>query len=136
MFDGLVKEGLDLESTTRKATAAKVNVVRGAVEGTVGQVQAKASDSWGKLEKVFEDRVSRALTALGVPTAEDLQTLTRQIEELQGAVKDLQSGAEPAAKKTSKSRVKKAVTKAPMDKTKANKKKVLRKKTSAKKSSI
>ena len=148
LFEGLIKDGLDLESTTRKATLAKVNVVRGAVEGTVGQVQAKAADSWGKLEQVFEDRVARALGVLGIPTSEDLQALTRQVEALQDTVDALeQGGVRPAPdqptpdqatpdQKTSKSTVKKAVASGPVaaSKKKATKKKVLRKKTTAKKS--
>ena len=113
LFEGLVKEGLDLESTTRKVTSAKVNVVRGAVEGTVGQVQAKASNSWDKLEKVFEDRVSRALGALGVPTAKDIQTLTRRVEELQAAVNEFkQAEKKPAIKKSAAKTVKKTAKKA------------------------
>ena len=136
LFEGLVKEGLDLESTTRKATTAKVNVVRGAVEGTVGQVQAKASDSWDKLEKVFEDRVARALGALGVPTAKDIQALTSRVEELQSAVNQFkQVDGKSAAKKTTKKAAGKSDSKAPVTAIKktATKKKALRKKTTAKK---
>ncbi len=146
LFEGLVKEGLNLESTTRKVTAAKVNVVRGAVEGTVGQVQARASNSWDKLERVFEDRVSRALGALGVPTAKDIQALTQRVAELQSAVNDFkQDDNKPAASKTIKKAAKKTAAKAPVTaikKTAAKppvstrkvlKKKVLRKKTAAKK---
>ena len=145
LFDGLVKEGLDLESTTRKVTTAKVNVVKGAVEGTVGQVQAKASNSWDKLEKVFEDRVSRALGALGVPTAKDIQTLTRRVEELQTAVNEFkQAEKKPVTRKpvskTAKKTTKKTVSKSPVTAIKKTatkpasvSKKVLRKKTAAKK---
>jgi poly(hydroxyalkanoate) granule-associated protein len=143
LFEGLVKEGLDLESTTRKATSAKVNVVRGAVEGTVGQVKAKATDSWDKLETVFEDRVARALGALGVPTAKDIQSLTRRVEELQAAVNQFkQPDSKPAAKKTRKKAVKKKIDVAPVTASKKAatrktvlKKTVLRKKTEAKRSS-
>jgi poly(hydroxyalkanoate) granule-associated protein len=148
LFEGLVNEGLELESTTRKVTTAKVNVVRGAVEGTVGQVQAKASNSWDKLEKVFEDRVARALGVLGVPTAKDINKLTRRVEELQAAVNAFKK-AEPkpvaskkkAAKKTTAKPAVKAVKAVKAEKAEkvskktATRKKVLRKKTASKKTS-
>lgn len=47
------------------------------------------SGSWEKLEKVFEQRVGRALHSLGVPTREDIQALTRQIEALNQAISRL-----------------------------------------------
>lgn len=50
--------------------------------------------SWEKLEKVFEQRVGRALHSLGVPTREDIQALTRQIEALNQAISRLPTGAD------------------------------------------
>ena len=34
---------------------------------------SRPTRTWDKLEKVFEDRVERALTRLGVPTNKDIQ---------------------------------------------------------------
>ena len=126
IFDALVKEGSDLEAKTRKTTSAKVHEVRGVVEGTVSQVQQRASKSIDKLEQVFEDRVARALNALGVPTSKDVQELTRRVEELQNAVDAYNKGSAPAPAK--KKTVRKTVAK------KATAKKTTSKKTLAKKS--
>ena len=109
IFDTLVEEGLAMESKTRKVTSSRVNEVRGAVEGTVAQVQARANESWDKLEQVFEERVARALGALGVPTAKDVQALTRRVEELQKAVDEYNKGTAAAAPAKAKAPARKKV---------------------------
>ena len=67
LFEALVREGVSLEQKTRKMTAGKAEEARGAVEAAVGQVKERSQETWDKLEKVFETRVSRALNHLGVP---------------------------------------------------------------------
>ena len=61
LFESLVKEGAALDAKTRKFTEGKVAEARGNVEGALGQVRERSQETWDKLEKVFEDRVSRAL---------------------------------------------------------------------------
>ena len=123
IFDALVEEGMALEKKTRTVTNSRVNEVRGAVEGTVAQVQARANESWDKLEKVFEQRVGRALGALGVPTAKDVQELTTRVEQLQKAVDDYNAGNKPAVSAKPATAKKKTVTR---------KKTTVRKKTASK----
>src|SRR6188768_908267 len=67
LFEALVKEGTALDAKTRKFTEARVNEARGNVESTLGQVRERSQETWDKLEKVFEDRVSKALGRLGIP---------------------------------------------------------------------
>src|SRR3546814_11010598 len=52
------------------------------VENRVDQARERATDTWDRLEKVFEDRVQRALTKLGVPGRDDLADLSDRVEEL------------------------------------------------------
>jgi Poly(hydroxyalcanoate) granule associated protein (phasin) len=61
----------------------------------------QASSSWDKLEQVFEDRVSRSLSRLGMPTQKDFQALAKQVEELSKTVSAL-SGAKAARKSAAK----------------------------------
>ena len=82
LFESLVKEGSSLEHKTRKLATGKVDAVRDAVENRVGAVKERAADTWDRLEKVFEDRVQRALTRLGVPGREDLQDLIKRVDDL------------------------------------------------------
>ena len=58
-------------------------------EHKVEKVKGRASDTWDKLETVFEDRVSRALNRLGVPTRDDIQELSERVDALNKAVKEL-----------------------------------------------
>ena len=59
LFDALVKEGANFESVTRKLATGRVDAVRDAVEDRVGTVRERATDTWDRLEKVFEERVQR-----------------------------------------------------------------------------
>lgn len=95
LFESLVKEGAALDAKTRKFTEAKVGEARDTVEQTLGQVRERSQETWDKLEKVFEDRVSRALGRLGIPSHEELGTLTKRVEELAREVR--KAGNKPAA---------------------------------------
>jgi poly(hydroxyalkanoate) granule-associated protein len=102
LFESLVKEGAALDAKTRKFTDAKVAEARGNVEATLGQVRERSQETWDKLEKVFENRVSRALHRLGAPSRDELHKLTAKVEELSREVRKLNGGAAPK-KRTAKS---------------------------------
>lgn len=128
LFETLVRDGLSLEQTARKFAGKRAGVVRDVVEGHVEQARERAVDTWDKLEKVFEDRVQRALTKLGVPSREDLNTLTERVERLtevlrssngrapqkasaaakQAPVKKAKPAAKPVAKAATKPAIKSA----------------------------
>lgn len=119
LFESLVRDGLSLEQTARKFTGARADFVRDAVEGKVGQARERAADTWDKLEKVFEDRVQRALVKLGVPGRDDLNALTHRVERLTEELRKANGGAAPKAtpkaprKTTAKAPAKRAPAKAP-----------------------
>jgi len=96
VFENLVREGLSLEQKTRKVATGKVDEVRGAVEATVSQVKERAADTWDRLEKVFEERVSRALARLGVPGRDEMQALVDRVEDLNKAVRKLHAEGKAA----------------------------------------
>ncbi|MCW5580751.1 MAG: phasin family protein [Luteimonas sp.] len=121
LFEGLVKEGLNLENTARKLAGRRADVVRDAVESRVGQARERAADTWDRLEKVFEERVQKALVKLGVPGREDLKDLTDRVEALTAELRQQRGGKAkpkavprkaaakkaPAARKTAKKAAKK-----------------------------
>ena len=82
LFEALVKEGMNIEQHTRKLAGGKVDAVRDAVENRVVVARERATDTWDRLEKVFEERVQRALNRLGVPSREDLSDLTTRVNSL------------------------------------------------------
>lgn len=118
LYEALIKEGSALEKITTKYTTGKVDEVRGAVENTVSQVKDRASDTWDKLEKVFEERVSRALGGLGIPGRDELNELTKKVDDLAKAIKGMNKAgsekpvAKAAAKPAAKAAPAKAATKA------------------------
>jgi poly(hydroxyalkanoate) granule-associated protein len=104
LFEALVKEGMNIEQHTRKLAGGKVEAVRDAVENRVGVARERATDTWDRLEKVFEERVQRALNRLGVPNSEDLSNLVSRVNKLTDAV-GKQSGNVKAGVKAVKTKV-------------------------------
>ena len=102
LFEGLMKEGAGLEKTARELASTRAGTMRSAVETGVGQTRERAADTWDRLEKVFEDRVQRALVK---------RVLSARVDALTEALQ--RRGARPAAKKTAAQRApaKKAATK-------------------------
>ena len=98
LFEALIKEGLKLEKNAMRFAGGQADAVRGAVESTVGQARERATDTWDRLEKVFEDRVQRALTQLGVPGRDDLADLTRKVDSLTAELRrqNAKAAAKPA----------------------------------------
>jgi len=112
VFSKLVKEGTDLQKRTRSLAEGKVSEVRDTVSGLTEGVTKQAAGSWDKLEQVFEDRVARALSSIGVPTQKDIQTLTKRVEQLSKAVAELTGKKVPAVKAAAKPAAKPAAKKA------------------------
>ena len=108
LFETLVKEGLSVEQLTRKVAGGKVEAVRDAVESKVGQARERASDTWDRLEKVFEERVQRALRRLEVPGREDLAALVDRVDLLNAELRKLSGAPTPRKKATTKAAARKA----------------------------
>ena len=103
VFETLVQQGQALESRTRKAATDTAAAAREAAQGKAKEMQAKAGGTWDKLEQVFEDRVARALTRLGVYTQKDVERLAERVDALSEAVNELikASGARTSVAKGS-----------------------------------
>lgn len=97
LFESLVKEGVSLENTARKFAGKRADVVREAVENRVELARDRATDTWDRLEKVFEERVQRALVKLGVPGRDDLKDLSSRVDGLTAELR--RQGGKPAARK-------------------------------------
>ena len=109
LFETLVKQGEQLQDRTKRAAAETANVAREAATAKAKEMQQMAGGTWDKLEQVFEDRVARALSKLGVYTQNDVQQLAKRVDELAAAVNQLvkapargkaASSTKPLAKRT------------------------------------
>ncbi len=78
LFETLVEEGEKVQKRATKVAGDKIT-----------EVKEQATGTWGKLERVFEDRVSQALHGLNVPTKKDVDALSRRVSELTAVTKKL-----------------------------------------------
>lgn len=85
VFEALVKEGEEIQARTKKQADEKIADAAGKMAG-----------AWDKLENVFEERVSRALSSLGVPTKKDIDKLSKRVAELTALVQKMTEEAETA----------------------------------------
>ena len=89
VFDALVKEGVSLQRKTQAVAEEKIGEVTSRMSNMAGDVSAKAGQQWDKLESIFEERVSKALNKLGVPSSKDVDALVKRIDELSAQVAKL-----------------------------------------------
>ena len=89
VFETLVKQGEALESKTKRSAMDTAAAAGSAAKTKAKEMQAIAEGTWDKLEQVFEARVARALSKLGVHTQSDVQRLTERVDALSEAVNEL-----------------------------------------------
>lgn len=75
VFDKLVKEGKKVETRTLEVAGTQLDEIRN-----------RASGTWNKLENLFEERVHRAITSLGVPTGKEIRNLADKVDNLSESV--------------------------------------------------
>jgi len=90
----------------RSDVESRVKDIRGEVESRFGgvkeqtdSVRKQATDNWDKLENIFEDRVARVLARLGIPTRDDVNSLSARVQKLAKQVEALDKKAPPKAVK-------------------------------------
>lgn len=101
LFEELVAEGARIYSDQRGAAEQALQELlgdaRAKVSARVGQVRGQASDALEGLEKIFQTRVHRALTQLGVPSAEQLAALSKRVDTLNANIERLaRRGSRPS----------------------------------------
>ncbi len=86
LFETLVKDGEKLEDKTKSYLDRQFNAAKEKVE----EVRAKASGSWNKVERAFDERVSSALHRLNIPTKNDIDEVVERIDEMAAKIEALQ----------------------------------------------
>jgi poly(hydroxyalkanoate) granule-associated protein len=102
VFEALVKEGVTIQRKTQTAAEEKITEATSRMANMATDIGGRASGQWDKLENIFEERVSRALKKLGVPTSREVDALVSRIDELDRAVQKL--SAKGGVTKTTASR--------------------------------
>jgi poly(hydroxyalkanoate) granule-associated protein len=101
VFDTLVQEGQAVDAQMKKTASEKTEQMKGGIEAVkdkVDEIRGQAAGGWSKLEEVFQTRVARALSRLGVPTHDDIQQLLQQVELLTQNIQELNQASEAGTK--------------------------------------
>jgi len=92
-IDTVVKQGVAFQAASRKAAIERVgaakdvaSAARDAAIARAEETKVKTVEAVSALEKVFEQRVSKVISKLGVPTTKDVRALSRQVAQLQASV--------------------------------------------------
>jgi poly(hydroxyalkanoate) granule-associated protein len=89
LFEELAEEGSVVQERQRESAQRMMKEVRGAIDTRTEAVRGKASDTLESLEKLFQARVQKALQQLGMPTTQEIQALSRKVNELNRSIQDL-----------------------------------------------
>lgn len=116
VFDALVKEGMSIQRKTQSAAEEKITEATSRMSDMANDIQSQAGNRWDKLENIFEERVAKALSKLGVPSAKEVNALAARVDHVEktmmkmhGPAAAAPSGAQPAAKSATKTAAKSAV---------------------------
>jgi len=85
----ITEQGAAFQAASSERSTAAVEAAGHARDAAVARVEearARTVAAVTGLEKVFEQRVSRAIAKLGVPTTKDVKALSRQVAQLQAKV--------------------------------------------------
>ena len=82
-FDTLVDAGREVESKARDRTEPKL------VEDVKTRVRGRTGETLEKMEKAFDDRLTGALSRLGIPNKREVEALNSRIEELTRTIERL-----------------------------------------------
>lgn len=99
LFKNLVEKGEQFEGRGKTAYEDAKEDMGEAFAGA----KEKAESTWDKIEDRLDEAVSGALKRFGVPSRDEIATLTRRVEELTAVVEQLKPAApaqKPAAKAT------------------------------------
>jgi poly(hydroxyalkanoate) granule-associated protein len=90
MLHSLAAEGARIQANTRgsaeKALGGLLSDVKATIDSGVSQVRGQAGDALDNLETIFQTRVRRALTQLGVPSSDDVASLSKRVDKLNASI--------------------------------------------------
>ena len=114
-FSDLVEKGKNIEKRGKKQTKERMDQARERMEqakGTVLGMKTVAESYWETFGRTIDDKVTSAIHRLGVPTKEEIETLTKKVEELTVSIDKLRT-KEAASARARTTTAKKAAASAP-----------------------
>ncbi len=109
-FQDAMLEGMKVLGQTGTTAQRRVRDVfetaQETLQSRVGDAREQAQETWDSLEALFQSRVQRAMSQLGVPTADEIRDLSRRVAELNDTVVVLnQPKRAPARQKAAQRKV-------------------------------
>jgi poly(hydroxyalkanoate) granule-associated protein len=89
VFEALVQDGVNLQRKTQAVAQERMAEATERITEMADGLSSKAGQQWGRLEGIFEERVARAMSALGAPSASELQALSERVQTLEQQVRAL-----------------------------------------------
>jgi poly(hydroxyalkanoate) granule-associated protein len=103
-FSGLLEKGQKLEGKSRKQVEK--------AKGTVSGMKTVAESYWETFGRTIDDQMTAVIHRIAVPTKDEIEALTKKVENLTVAVDNLRKkGAVAPRKAAKKTTTKKATTK-------------------------
>ena len=93
-FTNLMEQGEKLESKSKKQVEK--------AKGTVAGVKTVAESYWETLGRTLDDQMTAVIHRIGVPTKDEIETLTKKVEDLTVAVDNLRTKSASKPKTTAK----------------------------------
>jgi poly(hydroxyalkanoate) granule-associated protein len=115
-FEKLVSDGITMQRKVSATAEEKLAEATQKASQAAHTLSERATGQWGKLEGIFEERVSKAMQSLGLPSAAEMKELHDRVAALEAqlAAKPkaaARSAVTPAAKAAAKPDAKKAPAK-------------------------
>jgi poly(hydroxyalkanoate) granule-associated protein len=108
LLEELISEGARVDSRVRGAAAETLRNVVGNVQDSLGArvsgVRGQAAEAVDGLEKIFRSRVRRALTQLGVPSAQEIEALSKRVDTLNANIGKLTERRAASGRRRSRAR--------------------------------
>ena len=108
VFNDLISMGKKVERRSQKQTKEQMEKAKGTVAG----LKVVAESYWETFSRTVDDSVTNVVHRIGVPTKEEIETLTKKVEDLTAAVDKLRTKETARPRTTTrKPAAKKATTK-------------------------
>lgn len=102
LFKNLVEKGEKWESKGRRVVNDVRSDVKEAVEDATEKAKERANSTWDQVGDRFDDALAGALKRFGVPSREEIATLTQRVEELTSLVEGLKQPKKAAKAESAK----------------------------------
>jgi poly(hydroxyalkanoate) granule-associated protein len=97
-FEALIADGLAFQRKTHQAAQEKISEATEQLSHLAKDFGQQTTGRIDRLEHLFEDRVARALTRLGIPSVADMQALADRVTHLEAQLAKAKKAVPAAAK--------------------------------------